>query len=138
MMSKWQTWREETHAADFELLRHFLARLFDSEMAVTGGEWQKVAIGAFAALFSTGILAVKTYMLRYTVDLYAQPAGSDIGHIYRQWVRGDMLSFVGLAMAVTALLTILFWQALFPGTRDCLALAGLPVSARQIFQAKYV
>ncbi len=30
---------------------------------------------------------------------------------------------------VTALLTALEWQALFPSRRDCLALASLPVSA---------
>ena len=51
-------------------------------------------------------------------------------------MRADQLTFVGLAMAVTALLTVLQWQSLFPSLRDCLALAGLPVTPRQIFLAK--
>src|SRR5205807_2296817 len=42
-----------------------------------------------------------------------------------------------LAAALTALLTAIEWQSLFPTRRDCLALAGLPVSARQIFLAKF-
>jgi len=38
-----------------------------------------------------------------------------------------MLSFIAVAMAITALLTILQWQSLFPSARDCLALVGLPI-----------
>ena len=40
-------------------------------------------------------------------------------------------------MGITALLTLLQWQSLFPSLRDYLALAGFPVSARQIFLAKF-
>src|SRR5205807_4576013 len=57
--------------------------------------------------------------------------------IYRQGVRDDLISFLAIAMAITALLTILQWQSLFPNLRDCLALAGLPIKAREIFQAKF-
>jgi hypothetical protein len=41
-------------------------------------------------------------------------------------------------MAVTALLTLLEWKSLFPGRRDCLALAGFPISSRQIFGARFL
>jgi hypothetical protein len=34
-------------------------------------------------------------------------------------------------------LTILQWQSLFPNRRDCLAFGGWPVSAREIFTAKF-
>src|SRR5258708_10112990 len=40
-------------------------------------------------------------------------------------------------MGVTTLLTILQWQSLFPSKRDCLALAGLPISVRQVLLAKF-
>ena len=40
-------------------------------------------------------------------------------------------------MALTALLTLLQWQSLFPSLRDYMALTGFPVSARQIFAAKF-
>jgi hypothetical protein len=32
MMTRLRAWRDETHGAGFELLRHFLARFFDSQM----------------------------------------------------------------------------------------------------------
>ncbi len=38
---------------------------------------------------------------------------------------------------MTALATALQWQSLFPSLRDSLALAGLPVTPRQIFAAKF-
>ncbi len=136
MIGRFRSWRDETHGAGLELLRHFLARFFDSEMAAAPGEWLKVAIGLFAMLLSAGILVLKTYMWRYTVEVYAQP-GVSPSEVYRTWIRGDLLSFIGVAMALTALLTILLWQSLFPSERDLLALAGLPVSARQIFRAKF-
>jgi hypothetical protein len=40
-------------------------------------------------------------------------------------------------MIVSALFTILQWSALFPGLRDYLALAALPVRMRQVFVAKF-
>ena len=132
MMTRLRTWMDETHGAGSELVRHFLARFFDSDTVATAGEWQKVAIGIFAALVSVGILGVKTYMQRYNYVQVYSTAG-----VYHAWVRADMLSFIGVAMAVTMLLTVLEWQSLFPSLRDCLALAGQPVSARQIFQAKF-
>ncbi|MBI4877167.1 MAG: ABC transporter permease [Acidobacteria bacterium] len=138
MKPRLQAWLDETHCAGFELLRHFLARFFDSEGGAAPGEWLKVAIGLFAALLSAGILVLKTYGARYTFDLYALAAGNPPGPLYRQWVRADMLSFVGLAMAITALLTLLVWHSLVPAARDCLALAALPVGARQIFRAKFL
>src|SRR5947209_13641269 len=126
-----RTWLTETHSPNVELLRHFLSRFFDSEMS-GAGEWQKVAIGIFAALVSFGIVAVRTYMERYD---RMQDAGLSAARILQE-IRGDQLTFVGLAMAVAALLTVLQWQSLFPSLRDCLALAGLPITPRQIFVAK--
>ena len=126
-----RAWLDETHRVQFELLRHFLTRFFDSEFS-GDGEWQKVAAGILAALLSIGIVAVKTYMERYD---RMQAAGLSAAQILRE-MRADQLSFIALAMAATALLTTLQWQSLFPSLRDCLVLAGLPVKPRQIFFAK--
>ena len=41
-------WRERTHGTKFELVRHFLARTFDSEMFATRGQGMTVAISALA------------------------------------------------------------------------------------------
>jgi hypothetical protein len=116
-----------------ELLRHFFDTFFDSEALPVSGEWKKTAIGALAAVLSFGILVFDVYSKRYA-------ALNSLTHsslaLYRTELRSDLLWFIGLPFAVTAVLTLLQWQSLFPNRRDCLALAGLPISARDIFLTK--
>jgi predicted permease len=131
MRSKIRIWFEETHGGGFELLRHFLSRPFESEIASDSSEWLRVVTGMLAALASMGILGLKTYITRYSG---LQKLGRDF---YVQGLREDLLTFITLAMALTAVLTLLRWPSLFPSVRDCLALASYPVSARQIFLAKF-
>ena len=49
-------WLEETRGTGFELVRHFLARMFDSEMFSVRGQWRTVAAGALALAFPAGLL----------------------------------------------------------------------------------
>ncbi len=130
MTARLRDWFGETHGTGVELLRHFLGRFFDNEMVSVPGEWQKVAIGLFASLVSVGLAALSVYWTRYRLLHEASFA------VYRQGVRDDLITFIALAMAVTALLTILQWQSLFPSLRDLLALAGLPIRPREVFAAK--
>src|ERR1044071_3571867 len=132
MLARLKVWLEETHGPDFELVRHFLLRFFDTELTSIPGEWQKVAAGIFAVLFSISILMVQSYMERYDK---LQAAGFSADAIYRE-MGADQMLFLGLTMAATAVLTVLQWQSLFPSLRDCLAMAGLPVTPRQVFVAK--
>jgi len=130
-MEKVRNWLNGTHGVKFELLRHFLLRFFDTEMS-GAGEWRKVAIGIFATLVSVSIVGFQTYIERYNL---MQDAGLSEQQILRE-MCADQLVFIGLTMALTAILTVLQWQSLFPGIRDYLALAALPVKPRQIFLAK--
>ena len=109
-------WLAETHAAGFELVRHFLACFFESEMVSSSGDWLKLAIGLLAVLLSFSILALKTYADRYARLLNPQISTEAL---YRHGIRADMLSFLALAMAITALLTALQWQSLFHGWSAC-------------------
>jgi predicted permease len=122
----------ETHGVQFELVRHFLARFFDTGISAGSSDWMKVAAGVLAMLVSFAILGVRTYVRRYTDVMYFGTPD-----IYREMVRADLVSFIALAMLATALLALLEWQALFPSVGDYLAMAGLPVGARQIFAAKF-
>lgn len=131
MTARFRQWLRETHSAGIELLRHFLVGFFDNEMVTVPGEWQKTAVGIFASLVSIALAALWVYTDRYKY-LHAAAFAT-----YRQGVRDDLVSFIALTMVVTALLTILEWQSLFLSLRDCLALASLPVSAREIFLAKF-
>src|SRR6185437_223632 len=59
------------------------------------------------------------------------------GGPYRLALLADMLFGVTFASLVGAIVTTLQWPSLFPGLRDYLALAALPVRMRQIFTAKF-
>jgi len=133
MIERVRAWLEETHSDNFELVRHFAAGFFDSEMLSIPGEWLKVAVGVLAVLLSAGFLALTTYYQSFNL---MERAGLSKARIFLE-IRADELGFIAIAAGITALLTALEWQSLFPSKRDCLALAGLPVSARQIFLAKF-
>ena len=133
MTARVRAWLEETHSDNFELVRHFASGFFDSEMLSIPGEWLKVAVGVLAVLLSAGFLALTTYYQSFNM---MEGAGLSRARIFQE-IRADELSFIAIAAGITALLTALEWQALFPSKRDCLALAGLPVSVRQIFLAKF-
>jgi len=133
MRDRIRAWLEETHSDNFELVRHFCAGSFDSEMLAVPGEWVKVAVGVLAALLSAGFLALTTYYQSFNL---MEEAGFSKQRIFAE-IRGDEFTFIAIAAGLTALLTALEWQALFPTRRDCLALASLPLSARQIFLAKF-
>lgn len=133
MRTRLRTWLEETHSDNFELVRHFLSGFFDSEGLSVPDEWMKVAAGVVAVLLSAGILALTTYSESFK---RMEDARLSKERIFSA-IRTDELTFIGVAMGITALLTSLQWQAMFPSRRDCLALASLPVSARQIFLAKF-
>src|SRR5438132_561085 len=49
----------------------------------------------------------------------------------------DELALLTLVFAVTGLLALIQWQSFFPGRRDYLSLAGLPIRPRQIFAARF-
>jgi len=116
-----------------ELLRHFLDTFFDSEALAVSGDWKKTVIGVFAALISVGYIVLDTYWERYSA---LQSLDHSTRAIYQTELHSDLLLFAGVVMAATGLLTLLQWQSLFPNRRDCLALAGLPISARDVFLAK--
>jgi len=133
------SWLEETHGVQFELVRHFLRRMFDGEWSSTPGQWRSAAIGAVSLFLPAGILLVREgaldpkYAAKYRLlAMAAGPAG----------VRGaaiaDELALVTLLICVTGLMALLEWQSLFPSGRDYLAVASLPVRSRQVFTARFV
>src|SRR5437867_11100900 len=96
MIPRIRAWLDETHGAGFELVRHFLARIFESEMFSVPGEWQKVAAGLLAVLLSLGILALPTYLQSFDK---MRAAGLSLSQIYGE-IRADELTFIALAMGI--------------------------------------
>jgi predicted permease len=132
MRQRLEAWLEETHGPWFELVRHFLGGFFDAEASSTSGDWVKIAAGLFAVLISTCILGVDAFWLRYD-HLWQYRTATE----FLKSMHDDEMRFIALFFGLTALLTTLQWQSLFPNRRDVLALASWPVSARQIFGAKF-
>jgi len=128
----------DTHGVQFELVRHFLRRMFDGEWSSSPGQWRSAAIGAFSLFLPAGLLLVREgamdpkYASKYRlVAMAAGPEG------VRAAAIADEIALVTLTLCVTGLIALLEWQSLFPSGRDYLALASLPVRSRQIFTARF-
>ena len=130
-IERWREWNERTHGAAFELRRHFFRRFFDSDLVTTPGQWRAVAAGVIGIIGSISLAVTQSYYSKYLALLEL-----DSGEPYRLAMLADHLFFITLSMVLTGLFTALQWTSLFPGLRDYLALAGLPVRPRQIFLAK--
>ena len=124
-------WLQETHGVKFELTRHFLARMFESELFATRGQWQSIAIGAFATILPAWML-FGNYRPKYR---HLAHLASPIP--FRSAAVADELSLLTLLMALSGLIALLQWQSLFPSKRDYFALAALPIRSRQIFLARF-
>src|SRR5215813_250699 len=125
-------WLEETHDTGFELRRHFFLRFFDSDLVSTPGQWQVVAGGVLAVLLSLSLVYTQAYYHKY-MQLDSLPTGEP----QRLAMLADILFLITLAMFLIGLFTTMQWPSLFPGLRDYLALASLPVRMRDIFVAKF-
>ncbi len=123
---------EETHGPGFELRRHFFRRFFDSDLVASPGQFKVVAIGAFAIFVSLSIIMTQAYYHKYWALL-----ALDSPEPYRLAGLADHLFLIVGAMTLAGLITAVEWPSLFPGLRDYLVLAGLPLKTRDLFIAKF-
>lgn len=128
---KVEPWLEETHSSRFELCRHFFARFFDSDFVSTPGQLKVIAAGVLGLIASLAVLVIPSYFRKY-----GSLSGLDTPDRYNAAGLADHLFFIALSMVLTGMLTAFQWPSLFPGLRDYLALASLPIRARDIFIAK--
>src|SRR5262249_30338918 len=131
-LARLRAWLEETHSNPFELRRHFFTRFFDSEFIASADQAKTVAGGALAILISLSLIYGLPFYHKYRLLLELEDHTP-----YVNSQRADVLFLITLAMAVIGLFTTLQWPSLFPGLRDYLALASLPVRMREVFVAKF-
>lgn len=136
MRERFRAWLDRTHGPQFELTRHFLARLFDSDLVATPGEWVRLAIPALAAALSAFVLLTPMYQQKYRLARADYREALTTPARLLAELRFDEQSIAAFLMILTAFFTALFWQSLFPALRDALALASFPVRPRQVFTAK--
>ena len=128
-------WLEKTHGVQFELIRHFLRRMFDGEWSSSPGQWRSAAIGVFSMFLPAGLLLVREGAMD---PAYAFHYHRLSGEGLRAAAIADEIALLTLMLCVTGLIALLEWQSLFPSRRDYLAMASLPVGSRQIFTARFV
>ena len=124
-------WLRETHSVQFELLRHFLRRFFDSEMITSPEQTRSALIGGLAL-----VLPWFQFLYGPLKEKYAYLSGLATPGPYRDALRADELWLITLVMSSIGLLTAVKWQVLFPDLRDYRVLGSLPLRPRQIFLAK--
>ena len=126
-------WLGETHGTQFELLRHFLLRFFDSDLVTAPGQATPAIVGAISVFLPWFPVMIGPLKQKYAyVSHLASPDA------YLRAVRADELWLVTLMMSTIGLLTAIKWQSVFPSLRDYRSLAALPLRSYQIFQAKFL
>ena len=131
-------WWAQTHGPKLELVRHFLAHMFDGEWSSGKGQWQTVATGALSMLLPAGMLMMRSGSpVPEFANQFRILSRLSSPEPFRNAVLGDEIAFLTLVMAFTGVVTLLVWQSLFPSRRDALALAGMPVTPRQLFLARF-
>jgi hypothetical protein len=125
-------WLRETHGVQFELIRHFLRRFFESEMIASPEHTRSALIGG-------GALLLPWFQVLYSPlkEKYAHLAGLAAPGPYRGALLADELWLITLVMSAIGLLAAVKWQSMFPDLRDYRVLGSLPLRARQIFLAKF-
>jgi hypothetical protein len=107
----------------------FLRRIVDLEVLSSHGDPQKLLVqfAAMLAAFSSTFLIV--FGPKYVAS--TAPA-AQLGIA----IRADLEFLVATTMAVAGLFSVLAWNTVLPGRRDCLILGQLPVRTRTVFFAK--
>lgn len=129
-------WLKETRGTQFELVRHFLGRMFDGEWG-SPGQWKNIGIGAVSLLLPAGVLLIREGYLDSAAAAKYRTLASNATAL-RAASIADELSLITLVFCITGLIALLEWSSLFPSGRDYLALAGKPVRSRQVFAARFL
>ena len=110
------------------LFRTFLERLFENDLFPETVDLRLLAVWLAAALASPpAIFALRLWTLYGSGMSDAELALTSVPH---------KLYFIGYSMAVSGLLTVLVWDALFPDRRDAVVLGVLPVRTRSVAAAR--
>src|ERR1700689_633037 len=132
MLQRMRLWLEQTHGAQFELVRHFLSQQLAYDF-ISSDQVRRLVITVLAALGCVGPLIIRLYLPKY-----AQLEGLPSPDLYDAAVHADRLFFISLSMITVGLISAFQWQNLFPTRQDYLTLKPLPLRLRQVFAARFV
>jgi hypothetical protein len=116
------------------LVRHFLDRFFNNEMASADGDAKTRLVQAACAIGIPGLIVAM-----YLYPVYHLPRG----HVGKYWGPrpywsqvGDHYFFVVYSMVVMGLVAIFEWDLLFPDLLDVVVLSPLPTRMRKMLAAR--
>ena len=122
-------WRDRSLYA--LLTRHFFGRFFDNEFLSPGGEMAVSVTQVLALLPVPGaILSLYYIFMKYAFLIVKAHSWAAVD----SW--SDRCFFVSFSMIVTGLVTLLYWDNLFPDRKDYLNLLPLPLTLRTLFVSK--
>jgi len=122
-------WRDRSLFA--LLTRHFFGRFFDNEFLSPGGEMVVSVTQVLALLPVPGaVLSLYYIFMKYAFLIVKVHSWAAVD----SW--SDRCFFVSFSMIVTGLVTLLYWDNLFPDRKDYLNLVPLPLTLRTLFLAK--
>ena len=106
--------------------------MFDFGLLSTAGadSFTRMLLGGIGGFVSFGLLITYLYAGKYAMLRVRPP------ELYHRAVLGDDLLLVGLPMLLTAFVTLLVSDSLFPDERDFRILGPLPVRKSVVFGAK--
>src|SRR5438128_7145444 len=111
------------------LVRHFSSRLFESDVIARGGNLTETIVTIVALLAATGIV------LAYVTGMaLMNPRNSGNVREALLWANREFL--LSLSMVLTAVLSIVSWDSVFPDRTDCIILTQLPLRMRTVMAAK--
>ncbi len=107
------------------LVRHFLDRFFNNEMASSDDEGRTRLIQVACATGLPGFVAA----------MYLWPVYHDIFGLHRPyWAQvGDHYFFVVYSMVVMGIIVVFEWDLFFPDLLDIFVLSSLPIKSRTLF-----
>ncbi len=122
-------WRDRSLYA--LLTRHFFGRFFDNEFLSPGGE-MVVSVTQILALLPVpgAVLSLYYIFMKYAFEIVKVHSWAAVD----SW--SDRCFFVSFSMIVTGLVTLLYWDNLFPDRKDYLNLLPLPLTLRTLFVSK--
>ncbi len=124
-------WLEATHGPLFELHRHYVRQLFESELVTSPDDLRRVVITCLAAVASLGFIVPKLYYKKY--EYLSLGPNADL---YRRAIYADQLFFIVMTILGIAALVTFQWDSLFPSRQDYLILRALPLKLSHIYFAK--
>lgn len=116
------------------LVRHFLDRFFNNELASADGDAKTRLVQVACAIGVPGLIVAL-----YLYPVYHLPRG----HVGRYWgprpywsQAGDHYFYVVYSMVLMGLVTIFEWDLLFPDLLDVFVLSSLPTRVRKMLAAR--